>query len=123
MSETEPTPKMDPNALWREETFTDRKVGTIRRLSPVKADGGADLGRKSVFGGEAALRTPGGQPPLTFETPADDLAQAIEGYSAGLEKAYVETLEQLEQLRRRASSQIVIPKGGMPPPGSGKLHL
>lgn len=87
MSEAESTPKMDPNALWREETFTDRRVGTIRRLSPIKADGGADLVRKPVFIGEAALVTPGGQLPISFEIPAEDLAQAVAGYGAGLERA------------------------------------
>lgn len=31
---------MDPSQVYREETFTDRRVGTIRRLTPVTADGG-----------------------------------------------------------------------------------
>lgn len=106
---------MDPNTLWREEVFTDRRVGTIRRLTPIKADGNADLGRKPLFVGEAALMTPAGQLPLTFEIPASDLNEAVAAYGAELEKAYRHTLEELEQLRRRASSQIVIPKGGMPP--------
>jgi hypothetical protein len=30
---------MDATQIYREETFTDRKVGTIRRLTPVTADG------------------------------------------------------------------------------------
>jgi len=33
---------MDPTQVYREETFTDRKVGTIRRLTPVAADGTED---------------------------------------------------------------------------------
>ncbi|MBI4347204.1 MAG: hypothetical protein HY553_10140 [Elusimicrobia bacterium] len=129
MAEPQPTPKMDPNSLWREEVFTDRKIGTIRRLIPVKPDGTVDVGRKTLFLGEAALMTPAGQLPLTFEIPAENLEQAVAAYSAGLEKAYVETLEELEQLRRRASSQIVIPKGGLPSglppqgPGPGRLKL
>jgi hypothetical protein len=36
---------MDSTQIYREETFTDRKVGTIRRLTPVSADGGADAAR------------------------------------------------------------------------------
>lgn len=129
MAEPQSTPKMDPNSLWREELFTDRRVGTIRRLVPVKADGSVDAGRKTLFVGEAALMTPAGQLPLAFEIPAETIEQAVGAYSAGLEKAYVETLEELEQLRRRASSQIVIPKGGLPGalppqgPGPGKLRL
>ena len=34
---------MDSAQIYREETFTDRKVGTIRRLTPVAADGSPDL--------------------------------------------------------------------------------
>ena len=30
---------MDSAQIYREETFTDRKVGTIRRLTPVTAAG------------------------------------------------------------------------------------
>ena len=33
---------MDSTQIYREDVFTDRKVGTIRRLTPVSADGSAD---------------------------------------------------------------------------------
>ena len=36
---------MDPTQIYREETFTDRRVGTIRRLTPVTADGATDAPR------------------------------------------------------------------------------
>lgn len=123
MPDEETFPKMDPNGLWREEVFTDRRIGTIRRLVPVKADGSTDLARKPQFMGEAALMTPAGQLPLSFEIPAADLTQAIAAYDAELEKAYVRTLEQLEQMQRRASQKIVIPKGGALPPGLPPLKL
>lgn len=112
---------MDPNALWREDVFTDRSVGTIRRLAPVKADGSPDLARKTLFVGEAALMTPGGSLPISFEIPAEDLAQAVAGYGPALEKAYEETLEDLQELRRRASQKIVLPQGGLPPAGGPGL--
>ena len=34
-----PDIQIDRDALYREDMFTDRKAGTIRRLSPVSADG------------------------------------------------------------------------------------
>lgn len=114
---------MDSNALWREETFTDRQVGTLRRLTPVRPDGSADLGRKVAFVGEAALMTPAGQLPLTFDIAAEDLAQAVAAYGSAVEKAYLEAIEELQRLRREASSQIVIPRGGLPPLPPGKLKL
>src|SRR5581483_12475125 len=100
-------------SLWREEVFTDRRIGTIRRLTPVNVDGTPAVGRKTMYVGEAALMTPAGQLPLSFEIEATDLAGAVAGYAAALEKGYRETLEELQELRRQASSQIVIPKGGL----------
>jgi hypothetical protein len=117
---------MNSGALWREEIFTDREIGTVRRMSPVKADGSADLSRKTLYVGEASLMTPGGALPLTFEIPAEDLAAAVAGFGPALEKAYHDTMAELQEMRRKASSQIVIPKGGMPPPpppGRSKLEL
>ena len=34
--------KVDPKQLYLEEIFTDRRVGTIRRLTPVGGDGKRD---------------------------------------------------------------------------------
>ena len=33
---------MDSSSLYREETFTDRRVGTLQRLTPVTASGATD---------------------------------------------------------------------------------
>lgn len=112
---------MDAADLWKEEAFTDRKIGAIRRLTPVKPDGTTDLSRKTVFVGEATLMTPAGNLPLTFEIPAADLAAAAAGYGECLEKAFAEAMEELQEMRRRASSQIVLPKGGIPDLGGGGL--
>ena len=35
-----PDIRLDSTQLYREETLTDRRVGTLRRLVPVTADGG-----------------------------------------------------------------------------------
>ena len=40
-------PSMDPKALYLEEVFTDRRIGTIRRLTPVKPDATPDVARPS----------------------------------------------------------------------------
>ncbi len=122
--------KMDAADLWREDIFTDRKVGTIRRLSPVKPDGSADAARKTVFTGEAQIMTPAGALPLNFEIPAETLEQAVAQYAPAVETAFREAMEELKEMQRRAASSLVIPKGGAAglaglgnPPGGGKLHL
>ncbi|MBI3565126.1 MAG: hypothetical protein HY079_08020 [Elusimicrobia bacterium] len=131
--EPKEAPKMDAADLWTEEVFTDRKVGTIRRLSPVKSDGAPDAARKALYLGEASLYTPAGTLPLTFEIPADSLEKAVAAYGDAVQKAFEEAMEELQEMRRKASQSIVIPKGGaaglaggalgpggLPP---GKLHL
>ena len=42
---------MDATQVYREEIFTDRKVGTIRRMIPVTADGATDAARPVLFVG------------------------------------------------------------------------
>jgi hypothetical protein len=39
--------KVDPKALYLEEVFTDRRIGTIRRLTPVTKDGTRDARARS----------------------------------------------------------------------------
>ena len=34
--------QMDATQVYREDTFTDRRVGTIRRMTPVSANGEPD---------------------------------------------------------------------------------
>ncbi len=126
--------KMDEKDLWKEEVFTDRKVGTIRRLSPVKADGTADASRKTIFVGEAQLMTPAGALPLSFEISGDTLDAAVAGYAPAVQLAFTETMEELKELRRKAQTSIVTPQspgglgaglfgpgGGAIPPGKLKL--
>ena len=120
------TPQMTATELYQEEVFTDRKVGTIRRLVPVRPDGQADLGRKIIFVGQAQLLTAVGTVPLTFEIEADSLEQAVEGFADAAQKAVERTVDDLEQLRREAASSIIIPEpgtGGIGGPGSGKIQL
>ena len=58
--------KMEAADVYREDVYTDRKVGTIRALTPVKSDGSPDPARKPVYVGEAQILTPMGAIPVTF---------------------------------------------------------
>src|SRR5262245_65519017 len=71
-------PTMDRSSLYREEIYTDRKVGTIRVLTPVLTNGSPDLGRPVVFVGEAQLLTTVGALPLSFEIDARSFEDAVE---------------------------------------------
>jgi len=107
-----PDPSMDSGDLYREETYTDRKVGTIRVMTPVKPDGTQDASRVSLFVGHAQIMTPAGVLPLSFEIPAMNLAEACAGFADGAKVAFEETMRELQEMRRQQASSIVIPEAG-----------
>jgi hypothetical protein len=119
--------ELDADNLYQEEIFTDQKIGTLRRLTPVKRDGSADAARPVLFIGETSLMTPAGTLPIHFRLEATDLASAVQQFSATANKAIQETMEQLRELRRQAASSIVVPdmsKGGMGGlGGGGKIQM
>jgi len=118
---------MDAAGVYREDVYTDRKVGTIRSLTPVKSDGSPDPGRKPVYVGEAQILTPMGAIPVTFEIDATTLDAAVTQYPAAAKQAVERTVKEIQELRRQAASSIVIPQGGALPPGGlgggGKIQL
>ena len=106
-------PKMDPGSLYREETITDRKVGTIRLLTPIKSDGSDDTSRAVTYIGEASLLTSVGTLPINFEIEAQSLEEAVKKFSEVAKEAVERTMKDLQELRRQAASSIVVPQGGM----------
>jgi hypothetical protein len=124
-----PEPKMDTAALYREEIFTDRKVGTIRAMHPVKSDGAAEASRSVIYMGETQIMTGMGALPVSFEIDAKSLAEAIEKFGGTAKEAIERTVKELQELRRQAASSIVVPQGGMGGigpgglPGGGKIQM
>ncbi|UCE90066.1 MAG: hypothetical protein JSW10_04390 [Pseudomonadota bacterium] len=120
--------KMDPAALYREDVFTDRKLGTIRMMTPVTSAGEPDVARKVLYAGQAQLLTPVGTLPLSFEIDADSLADAIEKFAGAAQIAVDQTMKELQEMRREAASSIVVPGTGMGGPGGlpgggGKIQM
>ena len=122
-------PKMDPAALYREEVYTDRKVGTIRTLTPVKSDGSNDASRPVLYVGEAQLLTSMGAVPITFEIEAASLEEAVKKFAENAKEAVERTVKDIQEMRRQAASSIVVPQGGMGGmgpgglPGGGKIQM
>ena len=110
---------MDPSALYLEEVFTDRRIGTIRRLTPVKSDGSPDTGKPAIYVGETQVLTPAGALPIGFEIPAASLEEAAGKFGTLAKEAVERTVKEIEEMRRQAASSLVIPKGGMPPGAGG----
>jgi hypothetical protein len=121
-------PTMDPNDLYREEIITDRRMGTIRCMKPIRSDGSDDSARSVVYAGQIQIMTPAGSLPIGFEIEATSLDEAVGKFPETAKQAVDNTLEQLKELQREAASSIVIPEagGGMPGggvPGGGKIQF
>ena len=107
-----PEPTMDASDLYREEVVTDRRVGTIRILTPIKPDGTPDSSRTTSFVGEAQIYTTMGTLPLSFELDGTTLQEAVASYAPAAKEAVERTVRELEEYRRQSASSIVVPRGG-----------
>ena len=116
-----PEVHLDPAGLYREEIFTDRRAGTIRRLTPVTVAGATDPGRQVLFSGQTQLLTPAGVLPLVFEIEASTLEEALAKFPEGVNAALEQAIDEAREMRREAASRIVVPEvgGGGIGPGSG----
>jgi len=100
---------MNPDNLYREELYTDQRLGSIRVLVPVTAEGERDESREVRYSGQVQVMTPAGALPIAFEIPAASLAEAVKGFGPAAKQAIEETARELEELRRQTASGIVTP--------------
>lgn len=107
-----PETKMDADSLYREDIITDRKVGTIRRMIPLKTDGSDDSARPTIYVGEAQIMTNAGPLPINFEIEAKTLGEAVEKFGNSAKEAVERTVRELQELRRQQASSIVVPGAG-----------
>ncbi|HEY3450312.1 MAG TPA: hypothetical protein VGK67_28410 [Myxococcales bacterium] len=112
--------KVDLANLYREEMFTDLKVATLRRLSPVKADGSPDAARPVLFIGQTHVMTRAGPMPLEFGIEAQSLQEAADRFPAAVQEAMNEMIEEARRAQREQASSLIIPGGAVPP---GKIQM
>jgi hypothetical protein len=123
-----PEVKLDPASLYQEEIFTDRRAGTLRRLTPINADGSPDSSRPVLFSGQTQLLTPAGVLPLGFDIEAATLAEALDKFPDGVRMALEQAIEEAREMRREQASRIVVPdvggaNVGPGPAGGGKIKF
>ena len=124
-----PEVELDPKNLYREDVFTDRRAGSIRRLTPVTVDGAPDAARAVLYSGQTQLLTPAGVLPLGFEIEARTLEEALKKFPEGVKVALEQAIDEARELRREAASRIVVPEvgggaiGPGPAPGAGKIKF
>lgn len=95
--------------LYIEESFTDIDMASIRRLTPVKPNGIKDKSRKPLFVGHTQLMTPQGPLPIQSLLEARNLKEALEEFPAAMKKAIEKMLEELNKMRQKEESRIIVP--------------
>jgi hypothetical protein len=123
--------KVDKTNLYKEESFTDLKVATIRRLSPIREDGTPDTARPVLFTGETTLMSDRGPLPIQCSIEAKDLNEAMDKFPDAVQGAVEKLIDQAREMQRQQMSRIVVPGqgggggglpgGGLPGAGGGKL--
>ena len=107
---------VDKNNLYREESITDLKVASIRRLIPVKADGTDDATRSTIFIGQTQLMSPEGPLPIQSELDAETIEEALDKFPAAMKRSLAEVVEKLKKMQqqqqqrgRGTDSRIIVP--------------
>jgi len=101
--------KLDEASLYREEVFTDLRVGSLKQLTPVTKDGSRDLSRPTVFVGETQLMSQLGPLPVQTRIDAANLEAAIAAFPAAIQAAVEKMIEEVKELQRQEMSRIVVP--------------
>lgn len=114
-----PDMQVDTRNLYREEVFTDLQATSIRRLSPVTADGTPDPSRGPVYVGETTLMTQLGPLPVSFPIEAASLEEACHKFPQGVREAVEELGQRARESALDEASRILIPTGMPPELGSG----
>ena len=104
---------VDKNNLYREESITDLKVASIRRLIPVKSNGSEDTTRPSIFVAHTQLMTPEGPLPLQARLQANNLEEAMAEFPKAMQVALTEMIEEVQKLQQqnqaKNDSRIIVP--------------
>lgn len=109
--------KIDRTNLYIEESFTDLKIGTVKRLTPVKTDGSEDKSRKTMFVGHTSIMTPNGPLPIQNVIEAKELAQAIKKFPEAMQEAMDRLIEEVKKYQEQQQSEIQRPESNIIIPG------
>jgi hypothetical protein len=100
---------VDSENLYIEEVFTDLKIATIRRLSPVKSDGSPDGMRSTLFQGQTQLMSQMGPVPVSCVIEAAGLEEALEKFPGAIGQAVERMVDEAREMQRQEASRIIVP--------------
>jgi len=105
--------QVDTENLYREESITDQRVASIRRLIPIKIDGTDDNSRPIQYIVSTQIMSQMGPLPVSAPVEANSLQEVVEKFPQTIKEAVDSMIEEAKEYRRQESSRIVVP-GSMP---------
>jgi hypothetical protein len=104
---------VDRNNLYREESITDLKAASIRRLVPIHIDGTEDAQRTPIFIGHTQLMTPEGPLPIQAPLKAGTIDAAMDEFPQAMEAALAQVIERIKKIhtqqKQKNDSRIIVP--------------
>jgi hypothetical protein len=101
---------INPDNLYKEESFSDLTYVTIRRLTPVNIDGSVDASRDTIFTGMAQLMSPNGPIPVhCIIDEAKSLEEAIAKLPDAIEKTVQAMIAEAKEMDRQQASKLIVP--------------
>lgn len=106
---------VDAGNLYREDSITDLKVASIRRMMPITADGKDDPSRSPIYFGHTQIITPQGPLPLQARLMANNLTEAMDAFPAAMDQEMRKMVEQIRQMqdaeqnKQKDDSRIIVP--------------
>ncbi len=110
---------VDRNNLYREETYTDLRVATIRCMLPITVDGSPDPSRPTLYSAQTTLMSQAGPVPVQAPLDAATLEEAIEKFPEAINDAVERLVEEAREMQRQEASRIVVPGQSV----GSKIHL
>ena len=96
---------IDKDNLYREESITDLKVASIRKMMPVNPDGTDYTSRSPVFIGNSQLMTPEGPLPLQAKLNATTMDEAMKEFPQAMKQSLNETIEHLRNMQQQQQQE------------------
>jgi hypothetical protein len=100
---------VDVNNLYREESYTDLKVASLRRLVPITPSGEPDPARETRWIAQTQLMSQVGPVPVSALIEARTLEDAIAKFPEAVGRAVEEMIEEAREIQRSEASRIVVP--------------
>ena len=100
---------VDVSNLYREESYTDLKVASLRRLVPITVTGEPDPAREARWIAQTQLMSQVGPVPVSTLIEAKTLQEAIAKFPEAVGRAVEEMIEEAREIQRSEASRIVVP--------------